>query len=269
MKVVTYPPAPIKLEPERALPILSGGIASESLHEPRLFWGNATADAEEILETPLWGTFVPVTAGHCDLRIMTPALPLGTVASAQWRATDGSAEFSTDPVPAFGQDPIIVPLPEHERRQFEGKEADVTYTLRAPDGLVAVSPARLIKVTRFLSVTPPEFEGVEDDGLHVPNYPDGLTVKLGPVGNGELFQRISCNWGIYIIDGGSMIGLYNLIQHLPYSPGESYEFWIPSFAYTGFPQGAFCQCYCGINLLPYPSSFGWGLGGKAFDLLQN
>ncbi|URL59081.1 hypothetical protein IM816_02895 [Luteibacter flocculans] len=268
MKTIDYPSGPDRsTSPFSALALASNSVLAAQLHEPRIFWGNSADDAEEIPDVPIWGTYFPVTAGHADMRVVTAALPLDALVSVRWLASDGSAGFSSPPVPSSGQDLLIIPLPDDKRRPFEGKDVDVTYSVHLRDGSVVVSPTRSIKVTRFLTFTPPVIEGVADDGLYVPDYPNGLSVRLGPVGNGELFQDITCNWGIYIAEDNLLISLFSLIQRLPYGTNADYHFWIPPLAYTNFPAEAFCVCFCRINLVPYPSRFGWGLGGRAFDLL--
>lgn len=242
------------------------------LREPTILLGNNPSEVEAILDVPPWGTYLPAENIYSDayiaMQIETADLPAGARVSVQWRATDGSSyHISTEPIAISWPEVLHIVIPNEKLHSFEGRQVSVTYTVHLDDGSITYLPPRSVNVTKRLVYSPPVIEGVTEEGLDVSAYPNGLKVNLAAIGNGQPYQKINCSWGIYRVIDGWLVSLYDLQQAIEYGSGINYEYSIPSEAYTGFPEDAFCMCLCSLRLVPYPSIFGWGLGGSAFSLI--
>jgi hypothetical protein len=245
---------------------------------------NASVSSRELMPPTLYhfiyqfiahasrGIIVPVELADSHIRVyvhvQTDGLPDTARVRIKLQALDGSVDFTSKPVSIVAPETLRIEIPQVEIIRFSGKEVAIIYVVELADEEPVDSPKLFVRVTLPIVSTPPVVEGLIDSKIKASDYPNGLNVDLAAIENLESSCIVSCAWTVKIEINGSIIGLYELTQRAPATPGAAYCFRIPVEAYVSWPANAIGICTAAVDFAPHdPNLPTYGVGGHEFSFI--
>lgn len=222
-----------------------------------------------------YGIVLPIEMAdsHIPTNVHVPTTGLSTTSKIiiTVRATTGTLKYSSPLLDVSSSEVLIFTLPQAELKRFADKNIVIQYAIKDL-GKPTKDSARLnVRVTAALTYTQPVVEGLKNGVLKAADYPDGLNVDGGLIGNLEAPSIVYCEWDItiYTEDDGSATPIYNLRQTSLPTAGQPYIFRIPAEAYSNPSWASIvtCKCTVGVDFAPHdPQLATYGTGGHEFSL---
>jgi hypothetical protein len=195
--------------------------------------------------------------------ISTRKSDAGATIQVRWMATDGAAQYVSDPIPVSEPGNVeFVVIPGNEIKKFSAKKVHITYALNL-HGTVVISPVLEINVAPLLIYKAAVIEGLVDGVLNISDYPNGLNATVPAIENLREYNAVTLSWTV-------RNDPYLIFQHsqtlTASKPDEDFLFKIPPHAYSpysGFPCDLHYSIWLGAEMDP---SLRWGTGFNEFML---
>lgn len=223
---------------------------------------------------PTYGVVLPIEMAdsHIPTNVHVPTVGLSATSQIiiTVRATTGTLRYHSPLLDISPSDVLIFTLPQAELKRFADKNIVIQYAIKDLDKPTKDSALLSVRVTAALTYKAPVVEGLKNGVLKAADYPDGLNVDGGLIGNLEAPGIVYCVWDvtIYTEDGGAT-PIYNLRQTSVPTAGQPYIFRIPAEAYSNpsWVSIVTCKCTVGVDFAPHdPQLAAYGTGGHEFSL---
>lgn len=223
---------------------------------------------------PTYGIVLPIEMADShiptNVHVPTDGLRATSKIVVSVLAASGTMKYNSPPLDINPSEALVFTIPQAELRRFADKKVVIQYAITEP-GKNPVNSGRLnLRVTAPLTYSAPIVEGLKNGVLKAADYPDGLNVDGGLIGNLEAPSIVYCVWDvtIYTEDGGAT-PIYNLRQTSLPTAGQPYIFRIPAEAYSNPSWASIvtCSCKVGVDFAPHdPQLAAYGTGGHEFSL---
>ncbi len=233
-----------------------------------------------IYDVPPWGLILPEWGGMSDMigylfEVDTLDMPKGTMIGIRWTAKGSNdVHVLTAQVSEDNEAYTRLRIPDDWVIRYAAQDVLVECEVSYLDGTVEIAPSFELHVAKHVQTAGMTLADLSNGDVMDPEkYPDGVAVRIEPIGNVEPYQTIRLTWDILGFVPGDPQPIRLNLWDIRFSgeTGKAYEFVVPPEAYSGYGDPKYskieARVHATVKLVPAQiQRFEFGINSYTFPM---